>query len=640
MSSTLNETHGIRDHGYWDVNLAAQSYGIADWGRDLFEVTGDGHIASLHSSGEEPVPIKISEIVEEAARRNIQLPLLVRFPEMIEARANLFRSRFADAIRSEGYEGGHRMIYPIKVNPENGVVRSFIKASEGHYTGIEVGSKAELIDAIHHLKDVPDSTIICNGKKDDEFISLALRAQQIGQNMILVSESPGEIDRILNISDQIRVDPILGLRLQVQTEDAGLENNPFYKPATPFGLSIPELLDEVDLLKSKGKIHLLRLLHFHNSTQTRDRSHLRETIAEVTRVYRSLVDEGAPMGMLDVGGGVPVVGTGHPKPETQEHPLDWLPEIIFRTVLEVLNGSGILPPEIITESGRSIVAHSTVLVFDTVARSGRPRAVENPQEPRCKSLAAMAETLARAHDSDSTRDLLKDANFNLENLNRDYSAGKITLRQKAKGERMFHEIKRCIAAGNKKLRPMLEPEIAEVQYASISIFRSLPDLWGLGEVFPTAPISGLNLKPTRLVKFRDLTCDPDGIIDNFIWDGKGCDALPLPDQADSNPIGIFLVGAYQEIIGSSHNLFGSTNVVNVSPANNKDGFEIEQSVHGSTISDMLSRVNTCPKTVLNTLKSMANQALCSGAISKSQHAATVSEFGNSLGSYTYFQPEK
>lgn len=596
-------------------------------------------VALPQSGSNSTAPISISRVVDYASQIGIELPLVIRFPEIITGRVNRFRNGFEEAVSAGKYRNRTRMLMPIKVNPEDGVIRTFLQANKGFPTGLEVGSRAELVCAIHHLMGVNDAVIVCNGKKDNAFITTALRAQQVGLDVFLVAEAPGEIERVLKIAATLNVEPRLGVRSQIthQVSENGIDSHSHGQEVAPFGLSFPELIDEIDLLKKRNQLGLLQLLHFHNSTETKERQHLRNSIAEITRIYIGLVREGAALTRLDIGGGVPVIRTRDPDSDSDGHPIDWHPEIVVETIKEILEGTGIDHPEILTEAGRTILSQSSVLVFDLVTRSACPPIVNIPTTRDCKALELLTKDLSHAFKSANSLDILSSAKFHRESLYRGFSTGDVDLRQRALGEQIYSEILRVLAASNPELREDLESDIADIDYASFSIFRSAPDIWGLGEVFPFVPIRGLDQPPIRITKIRDLTCDPDGFVNFFQWDGNLKSTLPLPDSDGSTVIGMFLAGAYQEIIGSSHNLFGSCQVVEVTPADNERGFDLEISGGGSTVADMLATVNSCPDSVLQSFASRVESAGNKGIIPEDEVFPIIEDFKAALNANTYYQ---
>lgn len=629
----------------WTASDSADLYGLPLWGTPFFRVSDQGEVEVNLGEMENPNWNSMACILEELEARGIDAPLMLRFGNILEHRIKLLNESFRKAIADVGYQGAFKGVFPIKVNQQQQVIEQICQYGKPYHHGLEAGSKPELIAALSYMQD-PEALIICNGYKDQEFIDLALYAVQMGMQVMLVVETVGEVPLILERATAIGVKPRLGVRMKLSTPGSGkwIQSG---GDNSVFGLNAEQVIHVVDLLKKADALQCLELLHYHLGSQIPNIRTIRSGVSEASRVYVNLVQEGAPMGYLDMGGGMAVDYDGSQSNTTssRNYAVEEYCADVVESVMDICSKSGVKHPTLITESGRATVAHYGVLVFNILDVSGISSRLDLPTLPanvptELKYLADIPKHLKAVNLQES----LNDALYYRDELRSRFSLGLISLRERALTEQCFAAILRQIEKATKTLDRIpdsleeLSTSRPEIYYGNFSLFQSLPDTWAIDQLFPIMPIHRLLEKPEHEGIFADITCDCDGKIDHFIADTGSKKSLPLHDfnKDEAYYIGVFLVGAYQETLGDLHNLFGDTNVVSVElddEGKRAYGHEVE----GDTVADVLSYVEYDPKEMTMNFRSLAERAVRSGLITAPQRKTIMQAYREGMQGYTYFE---
>ena len=631
----------------WTPRDSADLYGIRDWGAGYFDVNEQGDLV-VTAFGKDGPAVSLMEIVRGIKERGMDMPVLLRLRNILDTQIRRLHSSFAKAIKQTGYQGQYRGVYPIKVNQQQQVVEEIACFGREFHHGFEAGSKAELIAAIGTMTD-REACLICNGYKDEEFVDLGLYATKLGIKCVLVVEMPGEVPSIIERSKKLNIKPMIGIRMKLSTR-AGGQWTESGGDRSVFGLNTAELMHVVDQLKEADMLDCLRLLHYHIGSQIPNIRDIRAGVLEASRVYCGLVEEGAPMGYLDLGGGLAVDydGSHTNYSMSRNYTLDEYCVDVIETVGETLTSKKIPHPNIITESGRATVAYYSVLLFDILdVASFEPteklhKLPENASE-MTKDLVAIVGNITPR----TLQESFHDAIYYRDEIRILFKNGRISLRERAAAESAFWTI---MAAVNKEARKLkyipdefegLDASLADIYYANFSVFQSLPDSWAIDQVFPIMPIHRLNERPCRTAIISDITCDCDGKIDRFVDLHDERRTLPLHAIGDTDEyyLGAFLVGAYQETLGDLHNLLGDTTVVNIN-INREDGhFEIVNEIEGDTVADVLSYVEYSPKELLENLRAAAERAIEEKRISPAERRTIMRAYEDGLRGYTYFERE-
>lgn len=628
----------------WGVEDSVELYGIRTWGAGFFDVSENGEVVVCPHGAKGP-QIPLLEIIAGLHERGYDMPVLLRVENILSSRIAHIHESFRKAIRTLGYKGDYRGVFPIKVNQQQQVVEQIAQFGSRYHHGLEAGSKAELIAAVALMRD-PEACIICNGYKDEEFIDLALQAQRLGFNIFIVLEMPGELEVVLERAAALGIRPNVGVRSKLSVKAGGHWTDSGGERST-FGLSPSQIVDVVDTLKSRDMLDCFRLLHYHLGSQISNIRDIRTGVMEATRLYAGLVEEGAPMGYLDLGGGLAVDYDGSHTNYvfSRNYNLDEYCADVVETIMSILDEKGIPHPHIITESGRATVAYCSVLLFNIldVNMVEEARLPETLPEDAPEAVRNLQETLANI----SVRNLQEsynDAVYYRDEVRRMFSTGAVSLRQRTLGERFFWAILMRIAKEKRKLKNVprdledIDVNLADIYYGNFSVFQSLPDSWAIDQLFPIMPVHRLGEFPSRQGIISDITCDSDGRIDHFI-DPQGM--KPMLDlhpfrEGEEYYLGVFLVGAYQETLGDLHNLMGDTNVVSIRAAD--DGsYEYVREIRGDSVADVLSYAEYEPRRILENLRSAAEHAVREGRISPSERFAVMQAFEDGLRGYTYFE---
>ncbi|MCH5284830.1 MAG: biosynthetic arginine decarboxylase [Akkermansiaceae bacterium] len=630
----------------WTSSDSAELYCVPGWSNGFFDVSREGETTvRLVDSDGEFRHVSLVGIMRELSERGTEAPVLLRFRDLLRARVDELNKSFARAIRKADYQGEYRGVYPIKVNQQRQIVEEIVSYGTRYHYGLEAGSKPELMAAMAYMQD-REAFLMCNGYKDDEFIDLALMGQRMGLNIYLILEMPNELPAILKRAEMLGMEPNLGVRVRLSTKGSGHWSESAGDKSV-FGLNAAQVIEVVDQLKAVDKLHCLKVLHYHQGSQIPNISVIREGLSEACRMYIDLVREGAPMGTLDMGGGLAVDYDGS---QTNFHSsCNYSIEEYARDVVEIVGEmctrSKVPHPTLVTESGRAVSAYHSVLIFNildvTSARgygSTLPKLPENPSEV----LLALDETY-RMLTRKNIQECYNDANYYRETLRMQFAYGNVSLRERGIGEAIYWHIMALIA---RRIAEMSEiPEdlkevsdnMVDFYYANFSLFQSLPDSWAIDQLFPVMPIQRLCERPTQKSVLVDITCDCDGKVAHYIDREDVAKSLPLHEVEGTEQyyVAVFLVGAYQETLGDIHNLLGDTNVVSVHLENGRPVFTSEE--EGDCVADVLSYVKYDARELVRRFRTLAETAVEEGRISPRQRREALDAYRDGLNGYTYYE---
>ena len=628
----------------WTSENSAELYGIRNWGAGYFDISEQGDIVVSPKGKGSEVRINLMDIVSGLKARGLNMPVLLRFGDILASRVELINQSFAKAITEAGYKGIYRGVYPIKVNQQQQVVESVVDCGRAFHHGLEAGSKAELIGALAYMDD-PEAYIVCNGYKDEEFVDLALQALKMGLQTIIVLEMSNELPMVLERAARMGVRPRLGVRAKLATRASGywLESG---GDRSMFGLTASQIIDVLDLLRETQMLDCLHMLHYHVGSQIPNIRSIRAAVAEAGRLYADLVKEGAAMGILNVGGGLAVDYDGsHTNfASSSNYTMDEYAADIVEAVMKMCDECGVQHPTIVSESGRATVAHHSVLLFNVLNVSrceshGLPEQLPSDAPEQLFKLVEVSSSLT----SKNIQESYHDAVYYRDEARSLYEAGRLSLRHRALAERIFWHIVKRIAEEmrDRKYVPDelagLEAAIADVYYGNFSVFQSLPDVWAIEQLFPVMPVHRLNEVPNRTGTIADITCDSDGKIDRFIDLHDVKQTLPLHEMSGNEYfLGIFMIGAYQETLGDLHNLLGDTNVVSLR-VNGNNELEYAQEIAGDTVADVLSYVEYDPPEMILRVRKLAEQAVRAGKITPEERRQIMEAYEAGLRGYTYFE---
>ena len=627
----------------FDSGDAVALYNVDRWGGGYFGVNKEGHVVVRPKRNGDQVDLM--EVVEEARSRHLAFPLVVRFHDLLRDRVETINLAFGEAIAEMGYGGVYRGVFPIKVNQLREVVEEILDAGAPWHFGIEAGSKPELLAALSVHTD-PESLVICNGYKDTDFIRNALLGRKLGKTVILVVEKLEELVHILRVSKEMAVEPMIGLRVRLLSKGAGKWATSGGENAK-FGLSTADLVEASDMLHAAGLGHCLKLVHFHVGSQVPDIRTIKRAAREAARFYAKLSKMGHALGYLDVGGGLGVDydGSRTTFDSSTNYSLNEYARDIVYTVMEVCDSESVPHPTIVSESGRAIVAHHSVLLVETfgaIEKNNRQEAVVPlPDDPQL-----VADILEIRNDLGKKNRLenLHDAQEIRERAQAMFDLGLLDLRAKARIETIYWQIAESIVEIFRGMRYVPE-EVKEMEIAlgdqylcNFSVFQSLLDHWALGQLFPVMPIHRLNEMPDRNATLVDITCDSDGKVAKFIDLQDVKETLPLHRWQPGSPyyIGFFLAGAYQDIMGDLHNLFGRVNEMHIYLDDDEDsGYYVEEVLPGSTVGQVLSLTQWDVKELARRMKAQTDAAIKSDRLKPSEGMRLLDDYEKSLTLYTY-----
>ena len=613
------------------------------WGLGFFRINEEGHV-TVHPDGSPANGLDLYKLALDLNAQGIGLPLLIRFSDILRSRIVTLASDFRRAIEEFGYQGTYTSVYPIKVNQQRHVIEEIVEFGQPYGVGLECGSKAEL-QAVLGLVDRTDHLIVCNGYKDEEFMRLALMGQKIGHQVFIVVEQLSELDVLLRAADELKVEPSMGVRIKLATEGAGRWAKSGGEKSK-FGLSASHLMSLLERLQQLGRTDILKLIHFHLGSQITDIRYVKAGLEEIGRFYTELRGMGFDITHVDVGGGLGVDydGSRTTRPASMNYTTREYANDVVYTLGTVCRNHDLPMPHLISESGRALTAHHSLLlvnVTDVEAQDApfAPTLRDDPH-PLLVELKENLETLA----ADRIEEVFHDAVFAKERAQELFATGVFSLRDKADVEQFYlvtmNALKKFLAedkVANPEIAAHLEAVLVDRYFCNFSVFQSLPDNWAIEQIFPAMPVHRLNEEPTRRGTLQDITCDSDGVIDRFAGGRRGKPCLELHPVTEDQPyiLGIFLTGAYQEILGDLHNLFGDTNAVHLRFRDT--GYEVTDLVHGDTVTEVLNYVQFQASDLLTTFRRKVTNAR---DLSRQDANQFIADYVAGLEGYTYLEGEE
>ena len=627
----------------WTIEDSKELYNMGGWGTSYFGINDKGDV--YVTPCKDNTQIDIRDIMDELALRDITPPVLLRFPDILDNRIEKTSSCFEKAAKEYDYKGESFIIYPIKVNQMQPVVEEIISHGRKFNLGLEAGSKPEL-HAVIAVQCQSDSLIICNGYKDQSYIELALLAQKMGKRIFIVVEKLNELDIIARIAKKLGVRPNLGVRIKLASSGSGKWEESG-GDASKFGLTSSEFLAALEILESKGMKDCLKLIHFHIGSQITKIRRIQTALREASQFYIQMHKMGYDVEFVDCGGGLGVDYDGTRSSNSESSVNYSIQEYVndcLYTFIEAANANGIRHPNLITEGGRSLSAHHSVLVIDVLETASLPEMNEE-YEPTPES-HKLVKDLYEIWDNLNPRTMMEDWH-DAEQIREEaldlFSHGMVDLQTRAEIERMYWSVCREVNSMAKSMKHLpeelkgLDKLLADKYFCNFSLFQSLPDSWAIDQLFPIVPLQRLDERPTRSATIQDITCDSDGKIANFVTNRHLSHILPVHTIKKNDPyyLGVFLVGAYQEILGDMHNLFGDTNAVHISV---KDGkYNIDQIFDGETVEEVLSYVQYNPKKLVRQLEIWVTKSVKAGKISLEEGKEFLSNYRSGLYGYTYLE---
>ncbi len=627
----------------WRIEDSAELYNVGGWGLTYFSINEKGHVQVTPREGCAAVDIR--EVLDELQLRDVTAPVLLRFPDILDSRIQKISTCFARAAEEYGYKGTNHVVYPIKVNQMRQVVEEIVSHGNKYNVGLEAGSKPEL-HAVLAVNTHANSMIICNGYKDQEYIELALLAQKMGRKVFLVVEKLNELKLIADIAASLNVRPNLGIRIKLSSAGSGKWEESG-GDVSKFGLNSSELLEALDFLNNEGMADCLKLIHFHIGSQITKIRRIKNALREAMQFYVQLSKAGFNIEFVDIGGGLGVdydgtrssMGESSMNYSIQEYVNDSVSALV-----DVCEKNDLPHPNIVTESGRSLTAHHSVLIINVLETTHLP--IWNDNEVIDENDHELTKELYNIWDKINPTRLFEDWHDAIqirEEALECFSLGLLNLSTRAKIEKLFWSVARDVAQMTKSLKHPPEElrkvvkMLPEKYFCNFSLFQSLPDAWAIDQLFPIMPIQRLDEKPDTFCTIQDITCDSDGKIPNFVSPQGISSSLPVHKIKPGEPyyIGVFLVGAYQEILGDLHNLFGDTNAVHISV--DKDGYVLEQVIDGETVADVLDYVEYNPKKMVRNLETWVTASMKRGQITAAEGRQFLNTYKSGLYGLTYLE---
>jgi len=627
LPSTKNET--IKDY-----------YSIKRWGEGYFDINSNGHVTVKPNRQNEGGDLY--ELIQSLVQRGIEAPILIRFNGIIRNRIQVLHNAFQAAIRECNYRGSYRMAFPIKVNPQRHVVEAVQQGGKEYTIGLEVGSKPELI-AVMAQENLPGTLLLCNGYKDFDYISLALMASKLGKSTLIIIEQAYELKLVLEVAELLGIEAQIGFRMKLSNKGTGRWHSSGGEHSK-FGLFSHEIVSALEQLQAKNKTHWLKLLHFHIGSQITSIESIKKALNEGVRMYTELARDYPSLCYFDVGGGLAIDYDG--SKSIADSSMNYTLEEYARNVVYVIGEAcleaGVADPIIITETGRGLVAHHSVLITEVIDITSPPPALEQFTPPSDHDIVTSLLSMYEELTVGNCRETYHDAMEIKESILEEFIYGTLSLIERAFAEKIYSLL---LLKMRQLFRQLVDPPqemeildkiLLETYFCNFSVFQSLPDSWAIGQLFPIMPIHRLLEPPTHRSVLADLSCDSDGTIDTFIGRKGSSNTFINLHEYKGEPyyIGIFLTGAYQEILGGLHNLFGDTNVVHAE-LDESGQWEFSSLVEGDTIEEVLNYVQYNPERLLNQLHALIERSLKTGELSPLESAQLKKKFKQALESYTY-----
>ncbi|HEY9507147.1 MAG TPA: biosynthetic arginine decarboxylase [Gemmatimonadales bacterium] len=626
----------------WTVKDAEKLYNMSGWGLGYFRINPAGHV-TVHPDANRKRGLDLYHLATDLHAQGVGLPLLLRFSDILKSRIEALSGEFSNAIKEFGYEGSYTTVYPVKVNQQRHVVQEIVEFGAPYGVGLECGSKPEL-QAVLGLNEDTRHLIVCNGYKDEEYMRLALMGQKLGHTVMVVLEQLNELDVLRKVADEMGVVPTAGVRIKLATEGSGRWAKSGGE-RSKFGLSAVELMRLLDELERRGRKDILKLVHFHLGSQITDIRHVKAGLEEITRYYAELRGMGFDITHVDVGGGLGVDydGSRSTRSASVNYTMREYASDVVYTIGTACRTEELPMPHIISESGRALTAHHALLLVnvtdvESLVEPAPPALREDPH-PLLQEMAENLEALA----PERIEEVFHDAIFAKERTQEYFASGVFSLRDKADAEQLYlatlHALQQAIGDDRTsfpEITAHIDAALVDRYFCNFSVFQSLPDHWAIDQLFPIMPIHRLDEPPTRRGTLQDMTCDSDGVIDRFVGGRKGKPSLELHPVHEGEPyiLGIFLTGAYQEILGDMHNLFGDTNAVHVRLT--EHGYEVTDLVHGDTVTEVLNYVQFHASDLLATFRRKVGNAK---DLSRQEANSFIADFVAGLEGYTYLEED-
>jgi arginine decarboxylase len=626
----------------WTIEDSRELYNVDGWGIGYFGINEKGHV-TVHPTRDPARGLDLFELAMDLEAQGVGLPLLLRFSDILRTRIETLTEKFRNAIREYEFTGAYTTVYPIKVNQQRHVVEEIVAFGERHGAGLEVGSKPEL-QAVLALTERVDHLIVCNGYKDEEYIRLALMGQKLGHTVLIVIEKLSEVDTLLKVADEMAIVPTAGVRVKLSTVGAGRWSESAGEKSK-FGLSSAQLVAVLERLKRDGRTGILRMLHFHLGSQIPDIRNIKQAMTEVSRFYVELRAMGVDIGYVDVGGGLGVDydGSRSTAQASVNYTIQEYANDIIYALAEASRENDLPMPHIISESGRALTAHHALLLINVIDLETQ---IVEPAQTVDEEAHLIVHELAATYrelDERRLRETFHDTSYAKEQINSHFNSGVLSLAERAIAESLFLGIMNRIGELARRdpdeyddILPEVEAILVDRYFCNFSLFQSLPDSWAIDQLFPIMPVHRLDEQPVRRGTLQDVTCDSDGKIDQFVGWRRPKPSLELHafDPAQPYVLGIFLTGAYQEILGDLHNLFGDTNAVHIRLT--PTGYEIGDLVHGDTITEVLNYVQFNAQDLVTTFRRKVQNAK---GLTRAEANAFIADYIEGLAGYTYLEGE-
>lgn len=628
----------------WSVEKSAALYGINSWGSEYFRINAAGNVEI--SSSKSSAGLDLFKLIQDLRERGVRPPILIRIPNLVKNRIELISRCFANAIQDSGYKGLYHGVYPIKVNQQRHLLEEIVDFGKQSRLGLECGSKPELLITLAFM-DTPDAVIVCNGFKDIEYVETALLSQKLGRQIFVVVDRVAELPIIINASKKLNIKPKIGFRAKLNTQGAGKWTESS-GARSKFGLTPSEIVHAIEILRRENMLDCLELLHFHIGSQVPSIQSIKGSIKEAARFFTELHAMGANVKFIDVGGGLGVDydGSGKSDSSTNYSEQEYANDVV--AILQAICDERNVPhPNIISESGRALIAHSSLLVFDVlgyneVKKNSLPFSLDKKDSLLVKDLHFIYENVNNKNINEFYNDLIEKKNDTLQL----FSFGGLSLEQRAKAEDLYWAIATKMTKIAKDVPDAediywsLQKDLSDTLFCNFSVFQSLPDSWAVKQVFPVMPIHRLNERPERRATIVDLTCDSDGKIDHFIDTDSGNQQgyLEVHDMIEGQPyyLAAFLTGAYQEILGDLHNLFGDTDTVHIT-INENGSYSVDHVLQGDTVTEVLSYLDYNRPELLEMIRKATEHSIASGSLSHNDARLLMKHYEEGLSGYTYLE---
>lgn len=630
-----------KDLRAWTTRDSVELYQLAAWGSDTYSINDRGHLM-VQPQGDGGPSFSLPELVEDLRSRGIELPMLLRISDILEKRVKALAGTFAQAIAESEYNGRYRPVFPIKVNQQRDVVEELVDFGKDHALGLEAGSKPELLIVLAHMNN-PDGLIICNGYKDVSYIETAMLAKKMGMHTIIVIDRFEELETVLEVSKRFNLRPNIGVRAKLASRGAGKWQESGGE-GSKFGLTAGEMIEVVERLRELEMLDCLELLHFHIGSQITAIRAIKDALKEATRIYTELKKLGAGLQFIDVGGGLAVDYDGS---RTNFHSSanyslqEYANDVVF-AIQQGCDEQGVPHPDIVSESGRALTAHHAILVFDVLGchrqNTAVPPDADKHDNQTIANMLEILRDLSQKNCLESYHDALQ-AKGEATSL---FALGYLDLKGRAIAENLFWAICDRVRQIVKTMEYVpedlqgIERALAETYYCNFSVFQSAPDHWAVKQLFPTMPIHRLNERPTKRAILVDLTCDSDGKVDKFIDLRDVKNVLEVHEVKPGKPyyLAMFLVGAYQEILGDLHNLFGDTNAIHVA-MDEEYGYRIERVIEGDSVEEVLGYVQYDKQELVRRMRKRLEQAVRTRKVNMKESALLMRRYEEGLAAYTY-----